>query len=194
MNLPAESEILPSQLAAEINLLHEAAEQHATQAVVYAARCGEKLCQAKAALGHGQWLPWLEGNCRVKKSQAAKYMSLAKEMPELLAANFQSTGNLPSLEHAAALLFASEEIKAEIQTRLDAGESVTVREIEQLKRQLKQVEATRDQLVQKVDQVEDRNRALDLNLAAASEREQRSYRELRDTQQRIDELAETKAN
>ena len=194
MNLSAESEILPSQLAAEINLLHEAAEQHATQAVVYAARCGEKLCQAKAALGHGQWLPWLEGNCRVKKSQAAKYMSLAKEMPELLAANFQSTGNLPSLEHAAALLSASEEIKAEIQTRLDAGESVTVREIEQLKRQLKQVEATRDQLVQKVDQVEDRNRALDLNLAAASEREQRSYRELRDTQHRIDDLAETKAN
>ena len=194
MNMSAASEILPSQWAAEINLLHEAAEQHASQAVVYAARCGEKLIQAKASLGHGQWLPWLEANCRVKKSQAAKYMSLAKEMPELLTANFQSTGSLPSLEYAASLLSASEEVKAEIQSRLDAGESVTVREIDQLKRELKQVEATRNQLVQKVDQIEERNRALDLNLAAASEREQRSYRELRETQQRIDELAESKAN
>jgi len=192
--MSAESKVLPSQWAAEINLLHEAAEQHASQAVVYAARCGEKLIQAKASLGHGQWLPWLQGNCRVKDRQAAKYMRLAREMPELLEPNSQLTANLPGLEHAVALLGVEDEVKSTIQTRLDAGESLTVREIEQLKRQLKQVEVTRDQLVQKVDQAEDRNRALDLNLAAASEREQRSYRELRETQQRIDELAETKAN
>ena len=194
MTMSAESKVLPSQLAAEINLLHEAAEQHASQAVVYAARCGEKLCQAKEALGHGQWLPWLEASCRVKERQARKYMKLAREMPELLDPNRHSSADLLGINHAIALLTADEEVKTEIQSRLDAGESVTVREIEQLKRQLKQVEVTRDQLVQKVDQAEDRNRALDLNLAAASEREQRSYRELRETQQRIDELAETKAN
>lgn len=194
MNMSAASEILPSQWAAEINLLHEAAEQHASQAVVYAARCGEKLIQAKASLGHGEWLPWLEASCRVKERQARKYMKLAREMPELLDPNRHSSADLLGINHAIALLTADEEVKTEIQSRLDAGESVTVREIEQLKRELKQVEATRNQLVQKVDQIEERNRALDLNLAAASEREQRSYRELRETQQRIDELAESKAN
>ena len=194
MNLSAGSEIPPSQLAAEINLLHEAAERHATQAVVYAARCGEKLCEAKEAIGHGEWLPWLDAHCRVKERQARKYMKLAREMPELLDPNRHSSADLPGINHAIALLTADEEVKTEIQARLDAGESVTVREIEQLKRELKQVQTTRDQLVQKVEQVETRNRALDLNLAAASEREQRSYHELRETQQRIDQLAESKAN
>lgn len=182
-----------SALAAEINLLHDEAERHATFALVYAARCGEKLLKAKADVGHGKWLDWLATHCRVKKSQAAKYMRLAQEMPELLDANFHPSGNLLGINHAIALLTADDEVKAEVQARVDAGETVSVREIEKLKREAQIEKDTRQQLAAKLDQVQKQNQILHDNLAAASEREQRSYRELVETQERITTLADEKS-
>jgi len=128
-------EIAFPALAAEINFLHEEAERHANMAVVYAARCGAKLLEVKASLDHGQWLPWLRANCRVGHQQAGRYMKLAKEYPELLDSNFPPGGNLPGIKQALALITADEDTKALVQAKLDDGESVTVREIEELKRQ-----------------------------------------------------------
>ena len=182
-----------SALAAEINLLHDEAERHATQAVVYAARCGQKLLQAKAAVNHGQWLDWLAANCRVKKSQATKYMRLTQAMPELLESNFQSTGNLPGFEQAVALLGADDTVKAEVQSRLDAGETVSVREIEKIKREAQAERDARQQLAAKLQQAERQNQVLHDHLAATSEREQRSHRELVETQERIANLAKQQA-
>lgn len=122
-------------LAAEINILHEEAERHANMAVVYAARCGAKLIEAKDNVAHGEWQSWVTTNCKVKRSQAQKYMSLAREMPELLQINYQSTGNLPGIDNAIALLSADDETKALVQKKLDAGQSVSVKEIERLKRE-----------------------------------------------------------
>lgn len=141
-------EIAFPALAAEINFLHEEAERHANMAVVYAARCGAKLLEVKASLERGQWLPWLRANCRVGKSQASKYMNLSKGMPELLDVNFQLTGNLPGLEQAISMLTADDETKAIVQAKLDDGKSVTVREIEELKRQA----AAKDEEIQRLKQ------------------------------------------
>ena len=183
-----------SSLAAEINLLHDEAERHATQAVVYAARCGDRLLKAKAQVGHGQWLDWLAANCRVKDRQAAKYMRLAREMPELLEPNSQSTANLPGLEHAVALLGADDEVKAEVQTRLDAGETVSVREIERLKKEAAAEKETSRQLAAKLQDAQRQIRIQDDNLAAYAERDRRSYRELTETQGRIDTLVDEKSH
>lgn len=180
-------------LAAEIDLLHDEAERHATTAVVYAARCGEKLIKAKAAVGHGQWLDWLAANCRVKERQARKYMTLANEMPELLEPNRHPSADLLGINHAIALLTADDEVKAEVQARLDAGETVSVRAIEQLKREAQAERETRQQLSAKLEQVQKQNQVLHDNLAAASEREQRSYRELIETQEEIARLAEERS-
>ena len=189
--LPMVNNMAPGDpLAAEINLLHEAAEQHATLAVVYAARCGEKLLHAKAVLGHGQWLPWLAEHCHVKERQARKYMTLASEMPELLEPNRHSSADLLGINHAIALLTADEEIKAEVQARIDAGESVTVKEIEALKREAQQERETRQLLAKKLEQAHRQNQTLDLNLQAASEREQRTYKELLETQNQITAIAD----
>ena len=66
-------------LANEINDLHDRAIEAATTAIEHARACGELLNQVKARLGHGNFLPWLEENCRVKPRQAQKFMKLARE-------------------------------------------------------------------------------------------------------------------
>ena len=53
---PQQALVLPA-LAAEINTLHDAANQAAATAIHYAARCGAKLNEAKAQCRHGEWLP-----------------------------------------------------------------------------------------------------------------------------------------
>jgi hypothetical protein len=51
-------------------------------------------------------------------------MKLASAMPELLTPNWKSTSNLQGIEHAVALLTASDDVKAKVQSWLDAGETV----------------------------------------------------------------------
>ena len=80
--------------------LHDSAQQAAMTAVQYAAKCGEKLIQAKSACAHGEWLGWLEGNCRVNQRQSQRYMKLANEMPQLLDSNTSSTTYLNQVVEA----------------------------------------------------------------------------------------------
>jgi hypothetical protein len=79
-----------------------------------------KLNEVKAALPHGEFGMWLEGNCRVKHRQAQRYMKLANEMPHLLEANTSSSTFL-GLEAAMTYLSAPEEVKAEVEAKLEAG-------------------------------------------------------------------------
>ena len=116
-------------LAAEINTLHDSAQQAAMTAVQYAAKCGEKLIQAKAACAHGEWLPWLEKNCRISYRHAQRYMRLATELPALLS-NTTDPSYFNSVEAAIAYLSAPDEVKAEVDS---SPEPVTEKLIKQLK-------------------------------------------------------------
>lgn len=133
-------------LAAEINTLHDSAQQAAMTAVQYAAKCGEKLIQAKAACAHGEWLPWLEKNCRVSYRQASKYMKLSSEMPQLIDSNWNRSSNFDSINTAIAYLSASEDVKAEVDA---SPEPVTEKLIKQLK-------ADKEQALQQKAEVETR--------------------------------------
>jgi hypothetical protein len=123
-------------LAIEINALDEQANYHAGQAVIYAARCGEKLLLAKAQCRHGEFESWLDEKCKkVKIRQAQKYMKLAKDMPSLVdSLKTHSSAFLLGINQAIALLTAPEEVKEAAQERLDAGKPMTVKEIQALKR------------------------------------------------------------
>ena len=46
-------------LAARIKAEHEAVSTALKESVAHAIAAGELLIEAKAQLGHGQWLPWL---------------------------------------------------------------------------------------------------------------------------------------
>lgn len=99
-------------------------------AVQYAAKCGEKLIQAKATCAHGEWLPWLEVNCNLKERQARKYMRLAEEYPSL--SNRHHGTDFDSIKTALAYLSASDEVKAEVDA---STEPVTEKLINDLKKQ-----------------------------------------------------------
>ena len=123
-----------SSLAVEINTLSDCANNFANQAVIYAARCGEKLLLAKAQCKHGEFKEWIEKNCSVSYSYACSFMKLAKDMPELLNANVQTSVHL-KLNQAISLLNAPEEVKTEVTARIEAGEDVSIKEIQRLKQE-----------------------------------------------------------
>jgi Protein of unknown function (DUF3102) len=78
--------VAPSRLAAlavDIETAHQAAYGAARTALEHAVGCGRLLLEAKAAIGHGGWLPWLEQNTSVGPRQAQRYMRVAARWGEL---------------------------------------------------------------------------------------------------------------
>jgi hypothetical protein len=66
------------RVAAEIQAEHRAVERDLRNALGHAIRCGELLIEAKGAVGHGEWLPWLTANFEMSRQTAASYMRLAE--------------------------------------------------------------------------------------------------------------------
>jgi hypothetical protein len=93
-----------AQLAEQINAEHTAALTAARTALEHARRAGGLLAEAKAACGHGNWLPWLEANVRFSERTAQAYMRVAKHRPEL-EAKAQATADL-TIEDGLKLLAA----------------------------------------------------------------------------------------
>ena len=89
-------------LAADINAEHERAFGKATEALEHARRAGELLLQAKAAVGHGEWLPWVEANCKFSVRTAQGYIRLAQGW-ETLSAKCATVAHL-GLREALTLL------------------------------------------------------------------------------------------
>jgi hypothetical protein len=71
------------EYAAKINAAHRAAYGNAGKAIEKAAECGRLLIQAKTAVGHGGWLPWLEAKTEVSPRQCQRYMQLADRWDEI---------------------------------------------------------------------------------------------------------------
>lgn len=91
--------------AAVINDEHRAAYGCAQEAIEHARVAGEHLLKAKAALKHGEWLPWLAANVEVSDRQARKYMQLAENWPAVsaklaLGADLTINGALEALAKA----------------------------------------------------------------------------------------------
>jgi hypothetical protein len=82
-----------AHLAERINAEHQHALTAARTALEHARRAGELLAEAKAACGHGRWLPWLEANVKFSERTAQAYMRVAKNWLEL-EAKAQATADL----------------------------------------------------------------------------------------------------
>ena len=65
-------------LAEQINQAHDRVLGNARLTLEAAAEAGRLLLRAKELCGHGEWLPWLERNCKVGSRQAQRYLALAK--------------------------------------------------------------------------------------------------------------------
>ena len=99
---PSQQAIVPD-LARQINQAHRQCERAAQSAVGHAVRCGELLLQAKAAVPHGEWLPWLAANCECSERTAQTYMRIARELPKLDPSKAQRVADLPLREVARLL-------------------------------------------------------------------------------------------
>jgi len=83
------------ELAARINHEHEQVWQSMTQGLAHALEAGRLLIEAKGALPHGEWLPWIEANTTVSERTAQAYMRLSREWPKLDDAKAQRVADLP---------------------------------------------------------------------------------------------------
>ena len=89
-NLPA-----LDALADRINTEHEACHASMQKGLEHALKAGTLLLEAKKGLPHGEWLPWLKGNCpEISQRTSQNYMRLASEMPKLEPAKAQRVADL----------------------------------------------------------------------------------------------------
>mgnify|MGYP001043411851 CR=1 FL=1 len=76
--------------AERIEAEHRAATGAARTAIEHAAECGRLLIAAKAAVGHGGWLAWVDKHLSFGARQAAKYMRLHRHRRQLANRNRSS--------------------------------------------------------------------------------------------------------
>lgn len=95
-----------TNLAASIRREHEAAQECASKAVEHAKRAGELLIEAKAAVGHGEWLSWLAANVQLSGRTCQAYMRVARELPKLEGEKAQRVADM-SLRDAMRSLSAT---------------------------------------------------------------------------------------
>lgn len=101
--VPASRET-PALLARAANRHHARCLRNANEMVRHAIKAGQALLAAKEQVGHGHWEDWLSKNCAEWKSQAPRYMRLAREYGDQLA-NPARASDLPgSIRQALALL------------------------------------------------------------------------------------------
>lgn len=62
--------------AGKINVLHQELEDLSRVALQKVLECGSLLTEQKAALKHGEWLPWCKENLKFSDRQARKYIAI----------------------------------------------------------------------------------------------------------------------
>lgn len=138
-------------LAGEINFMESvridmiaALDDAANKTLVHVAKLGAKIKQASEK-ADGSFDRWLAENCpAIKRTNAYNYMAIAREMPYLIDESIVQTSEQLSrrLSHSqvTALISAPDELKAEVSERVEAGEKVSVSEINRLKKEKQQAD------------------------------------------------------
>lgn len=67
-------------IAFQINREHDLFEASMQTSVEHAIRCGELLIEEKANHRHGDWIRWIESNCKFTRQHAARYMKIASNV------------------------------------------------------------------------------------------------------------------
>jgi hypothetical protein len=95
---------------------------------------GRDLIAVKERLGHGNFLPWIDGEFRMTDKSAQRFMSVAERYGD----KSDSVSNLTAtVMYELAAPSTPEEVRAEVAERAAAGESVTTAEVKELKNKIK---------------------------------------------------------
>jgi len=105
-------EVKLETVAAEIRAEHRKATASALNALEHAIVAGRLLVQAKGAVVHGEWLPWLAANCpEVSERTAQVYMRVSKTAPALLEDKSAAAADL-TLRGALALTTTHKDVES----------------------------------------------------------------------------------
>lgn len=95
---------------------------------------GKNLIEVKQAIGHGNWLPWLDAEFGFSPSTAQNFMNVADKFP--------TVGNLDIAPKALYLLAQNstpEEVRQEAIEMAESGETPTAKEVKELKAKNKEL-------------------------------------------------------
>jgi hypothetical protein len=81
-----------AELAVQINAEHGNVEAAIRDGLAHARQAGALLLQAKAKVSHGDWLLWLEQNCKATPRTAQRYMELSQHWEEVIAMGGETLG------------------------------------------------------------------------------------------------------
>lgn len=90
--------------AEEINYEHQLFIDSLKTGLEHAIKCGELLIKKKDDLAHGDWMPWVKGNCDFTDRMASNYMRLASNRKRVSDLN-----NIDTIRAALALLAEPDE-------------------------------------------------------------------------------------
>lgn len=113
-------------VGAEIRNLTGAAKY---MSLFYATEIGKRLEEAKAMVGHGEWLSFLERETEFSSSAANRFMRVYKEYGNPTNSNFPTLGNI-SVSNALRLLAVPEEERETFAQEVDAAH-ISSRELEE---------------------------------------------------------------
>jgi len=99
--------------SAELNRLHQQIERSLRRTVQDAIRAGKILTTVKDSLDHGEFLPWIEENCRFSDETARKYMGLFRHQNKI-----QSSWNLQDAYQKVAQIETAEKQSEEKKARV----------------------------------------------------------------------------
>lgn len=111
---------------------------------------GKDLIVIKEQLQHGEFLPWIEREFEMGEQSARNFMNVASRF----GANPQLLGISPSALYELAAPSTPPEVVQQITAKARDGESVSVAEVKDLKKQLKQAQQEKQQTLKLLDDAE----------------------------------------
>lgn len=128
------NEQLPIQLSLDISLPERA--QRIRDLVGVARTCiieiGRELIAAKAQVGHGEWLPWVEAEFGWTDRTAQKYMTVADAFKNERGSDFAGLTIDATALYALSEETVSPEVRAAVIERAQAGEHITKADADEL--------------------------------------------------------------
>ena len=179
-------------IAAEIRTI-----QNTTRKVMLAAtiQIGERLAEAKAVIGHGNWLGWLEANTNFKERQAQRAMRLWQEYGQgqqvLFGKSFQE-------EELAALTSTQAEILLGIKDPDERVEfvqnhdldSMSTRELQEAVKAKEKAEAQINEALQLADEMEQKAKEAEKKAGDAHVQLCEAQKQTKALQEELDKLKE----
>lgn len=97
---------------------------------------GQDLISIKKSLPHGEFLPWIEREFEMKERTARNFISVAERFPKsAIIADFK-----PSVLYELAAPSTPPEVVQQVTAKVEQGETVTVAQVKELRRQAKEAE------------------------------------------------------